>query len=1130
MKKWNRLLAILLAIVILSTGGGVNLGSFADGEATVITNFLKPRSDTPKDVVVEKEGERVSLRVEGTNLADEKIDFDVKRDGVTDEEVLESKDLGIASGTRLFYTFDFPANTSAEAKVYEVIVWVKGDTVEHKVTVTVKANDNVVVDPEPNPAEQPVLSEVKFWSRNTEGKKEIVDFTLKGLRLENAELSKVKAYVSVGENRMPEIEKTLAVKLYNVGRAEISAKISIPLNYSNEDIIYFVNFNIDGSDDFDSSTRKTLTMKPEIGGNEQPPVFEEKILSAETGSILLDSKGGEASFDIFVKSGTSNEKIRVQVEKNGELTNIGSSSTVSGSGARRRVAFSVPENKSNQEVTYKARFNGVGDETNYQSAPIVTIKVAASEQTATKIDRLSIKKPNFDNKGGETSVSVIGENLESNLISLKVVKVDRDQETDQPEIYQDVKFMGVKTTQSAHIKFPASTGKTTYKVKVGLNGEFTHEAEVVVGTEVSGDTISLMPSVVYTNKENTIINMLFDESIAAVKDNEAVRKGILLDIDGDKNFEPLSEEAQVEIKENMIIIKLPAAVEQPKASSKIKMNERIIKTEQGKENQAYEFFVTKNGIVHEAKIVQGEILDFNGGEVKVELKGENFVQEQTKVLVTKLQEASAGVVVIDAEVDVKSQSEAEITFTAPKNTGSRTESYLIRVSLDGGKKYSAAVGHNIFDRTKRLVASVLPEGVPMDAQTLSFISIQSYGTIGGGSDTPNNTHAVVPIGQESKKTYVYIYGTNLKKTGTKIKIVDRNGIEWTPISDPTSDSVGQFIMVGFDGTGIDGNGNNQHAEIIGMNNLKDDQTFKYLFAVDSKNFDEEVFATITILDDKKPGKALMTEEQIKEISVTHYSEDGKEIAPASKARGYLWTKTISFGVAPIEVDGYEVIGYRSLKMVDGQEQLTDLTPVSVLNELMKNTDEIRFIYKNLNPSPNPEPTPQPNPSPSSTGGGSGGGQSSVRPDSSKATTIAEDKTPLSDAPTKTVYTIKAYSNEMQKNVNGEITKYQSDAASFIQEGRMMVPLRLVAEGLGYQVKWNAANKTVEVIYEDKTVTIQTATGKIMLQNQEIQVDNLFVLRNGRVFLSVSNLAKVLGLQSGTQILWNAETKSVEITR
>ena len=100
-------------------------------------------------------------------------------------------------------------------------------------------------------------------------------------------------------------------------------------------------------------------------------------------------------------------------------------------------------------------------------------------------------------------------------------------------------------------------------------------------------------------------------------------------------------------------------------------------------------------------------------------------------------------------------TEQTIGFTLPANDTGKTKTYSVMVSLDGGLTYSSALGVNILEnRAKRLVASVLPTDENDGNPSLSFMSITSYGTQGGGKEEADITHTETPNGQESKKTWV----------------------------------------------------------------------------------------------------------------------------------------------------------------------------------------------------------------------------------------------------------------------------------------------------------------------------------------------------------------------------------------
>ena len=360
----------------------------------------------------------------------------------------------------------------------------------------------------------------------------------------------------------------------------------------------------------------------------------------------------------------------------------------------------------------------------------------------------------------------------------------------------------------------------------------------------------------------------------------------------------------------------------------------------------------------------------------------------------------------DIEVNIEDDAEGAkiLSFDLPENKTERVQTYTVQVSLDGGRTYKSDLAASVYDRTKRLVCAVLPEGADPTKPALSFMSIQSYGTSGGSKELPDITYTNTPTNQESKKTFVYVYGVNLDSKLTKVKIVDKNGIEWTPVNDSTSDSFDQFIMIGFDHTGIAGNGNNQMLEIICPNNMKGDNEFKYLIAVDGKNYDTEVFVTANVIDDKTGSKRDMSVDKIKTVKVNFVDRQGKAISEAFYAKGYVWNKLVSYNINPVKIDEYEQIEYKIAKKEGNEYTWTAKNALEYFDALrLSDADEVSFVYANVdgkdlqpdNQTPDTKPEIKPDTKPeikpevnnrvySGGSSGSGGGSRSVRSTSVKS--------------------------------------------------------------------------------------------------------------------------------------------------
>ncbi|MCL2576839.1 MAG: copper amine oxidase N-terminal domain-containing protein [Defluviitaleaceae bacterium] len=99
------------------------------------------------------------------------------------------------------------------------------------------------------------------------------------------------------------------------------------------------------------------------------------------------------------------------------------------------------------------------------------------------------------------------------------------------------------------------------------------------------------------------------------------------------------------------------------------------------------------------------------------------------------------------------------------------------------------------------------------------------------------------------------------------------------------------------------------------------------------------------------------------------------------------------------------------------------------------------------------------------------------------------------------------------------TAMQSDAAPFIDSGnRTMIPLRIVAEGLGANVDWNGRTRTVTVSLNGET--IQLTIDVPLLDNMGIPV-----IVNNLTFVPVRYVSEALG----ANVRWDGEAQAVYIS-
>ncbi len=81
---------------------------------------------------------------------------------------------------------------------------------------------------------------------------------------------------------------------------------------------------------------------------------------------------------------------------------------------------------------------------------------------------------------------------------------------------------------------------------------------------------------------------------------------------------------------------------------------------------------------------------------------------------------------------------------------------------------------------------------------------------------------------------------------------------------------------------------------------------------------------------------------------------------------------------------------------------------------------------------------------------------------------------------------------------------------FIQNGRILVPVRFISEALGAKVSWNQNEKTVGIVYGDKTIRIRIYSQTMSINNGTVKLDVPAMITGGRTFIPARALSEALG--------------------
>ena len=104
------------------------------------------------------------------------------------------------------------------------------------------------------------------------------------------------------------------------------------------------------------------------------------------------------------------------------------------------------------------------------------------------------------------------------------------------------------------------------------------------------------------------------------------------------------------------------------------------------------------------------------------------------------------------------------------------------------------------------------------------------------------------------------------------------------------------------------------------------------------------------------------------------------------------------------------------------------------------------------------------------------------------------------------------------------TPLSFDPAPYIENGRVLVPMRGVLESLGYSVHWIEHTQTVLAMKGDINISLPLNSKTITINTKEVSIDVPAQLHNDRTFVPLRFLAEY----SGADVQWDAASSTVVI--
>lgn len=118
---------------------------------------------------------------------------------------------------------------------------------------------------------------------------------------------------------------------------------------------------------------------------------------------------------------------------------------------------------------------------------------------------------------------------------------------------------------------------------------------------------------------------------------------------------------------------------------------------------------------------------------------------------------------------------------------------------------------------------------------------------------------------------------------------------------------------------------------------------------------------------------------------------------------------------------------------------------------------------------------------------------------------------------------------------GESKKVKVDVAPMIEDNRTLLPMRLIAEILGLNVKWEEDKRLASFTKEGRLVKVQIDSSEIEINGLRENLYSKVKIENNRILLPITNISKAFGLTNGNtedgieqNIEWDSSKRSVSI--
>jgi hypothetical protein len=103
-------------------------------------------------------------------------------------------------------------------------------------------------------------------------------------------------------------------------------------------------------------------------------------------------------------------------------------------------------------------------------------------------------------------------------------------------------------------------------------------------------------------------------------------------------------------------------------------------------------------------------------------------------------------------------------------------------------------------------------------------------------------------------------------------------------------------------------------------------------------------------------------------------------------------------------------------------------------------------------------------------------------------------------------------------------QFKFDVPPVIKEGRTLIPVRAITEGLGATVEWNAEEGKVTITKDGTSIELFIDNNVALVNGEEVEMDTQAEIMSSRTVVPLRFIAETFGLD----VNWNSDDETIEI--